>query len=224
MRLMKTIKYTGEMEIVSGLAIRGAGNDLNIGGADSEVIKNPITKTPYIPGSSLKGKMRSLLELKYGRREKDIKKEGKIIKEGKKDGDKPCGCGRKDCFICTIFGAHMNPGADSAPTRIIVRDCNLTKASLELIENLPLDGGFLEEKSENIINRNDGTAGSPRTMERVPAGLKFEVEIILQIFEGDSEQDMKERVEEGLRLLENSYLGGSGSRGYGQVKFSGDWV
>lgn len=218
MKLMKTIKYTGEMELLSGLAIKGANNDLSIGGADSEVIKNPITKMPYVPGSSLKGKIRSLLELKYGKTGDGNKNDPKL------KGSTPCKCGRKDCFVCTIFGAHMKPGAESAPTRIIVRDCNLTKDSLELIKNLPLDSGFLEEKSENIINRNDGTAGSPRTMERVPAGLKFEVEIILQLFEGDSEQGMKDKVEEGLCLLESSYLGGSGSRGYGQVKISGDWV
>ena len=67
MKLLKTVKYTGELELLSGLSIMGTNNDLNIGGTDSEVIKNPITKMPYIPGSSLKGKMRSLLELKYGK-------------------------------------------------------------------------------------------------------------------------------------------------------------
>ena len=224
MKLEKMIKYTGEMELLSGLAIKGADNDLSIGGADSEVIKNPITKMPYVPGSSLKGKIRSLLELKYEKTGDERKKLKNKNEYETIEGCTPCKCGRKDCFVCTIFGAHMNPGAASAPTRIIVRDCSLAKESLELIRNLPLDSGFLEEKSENIINRNDGTAGSPRTMERVPAGLKFEVEIILQIFEGDSEQNMKEKVEEGLKLLENSYLGGSGSRGYGHVKFTGNWV
>ncbi len=216
MKLEKTVKYTGEVELLSGMAIKGSDNGLSIGGADSEVIKNPITKMPYIPGSSLKGKMRSLLELKYGTRDK--------FGTGS-NGSKPCGCGRKDCFICTIFGAHMNPGAASAPTRIIVRDCDLTEDSANVIRNLPLDSGsFLEEKSENIIDRINGTAGSPRVMERVPAGLKFQVEIILQIFEGDNEEKMKGKVDEALALLEDSYLGGSGSRGYGHVKFTGSWV
>ena len=216
MKLMKTVKSTGEMELLTGLAIKGSDNDLSIGGADSEVIKNPITKIPYFPGSSLKGKMRSLLELKY-------EKTGNDQRMG--IGSTPCQCGKKDCFVCTIFGAHLNPHAASAPTRIIVRDCNLTEESMSLIRNMPLDSGsFIEEKAENIINRNDGTAGSPRVIERVPAGLKFGVEIILQIFEGDNENEMKSRVEEGLRLLENSYLGSSGTRGYGQVRFSGEWV
>lgn len=219
MKLIKTVKYVGEMELLTGLAIKGSNNELNIGGADSEVVKNPITKMPYVPGSSLKGKMRSLLELKYGKTG-DERKKGQLIK-----GSTPCKCGRKDCFVCTIFGAHMNPGAASAPTRIIVRDSNLTEESMHLIQNMPLDSGsYIEEKSENIINRNDGIAGSPRVMERVPAGLRFGVEIILQIFEGDNENDMKHKVEEGLGLLENSYLGSSGTRGYGQVKFSGEWV
>lgn len=218
MKLLKTVKYTGELELLSGLSIMGTNNDLNIGGTDSEVIKNPITKMPYIPGSSLKGKMRSLLELKYGKVSEGRVK-GKTVA-----GMLPCRCGRKDCFICTIFGAHMHPGADSAPTRIIVRDCDLTSESINAIRELSMENGnFLETKAENIINRNDGTAGSPRFMERIPAGLKFSVEILLQIFEGDDEENMKNKVEEALRLLENSYLGGSGSRGYGHVKFTGDW-
>ena len=212
MKLLKTVKYIGKMELLSGLSIQGTNNDLNIGGADSEVIKNPITKMPYVPGSSLKGKMRSLLELRYG----------KVGSAGK--STTPCKCGKRDCFVCTIFGAHMNPNAESAPTRIIVRDCNLAEESRNLIEKLPLDNGnFLEEKSENIIDRRNGTAGSPRVMERVPAGLKFDVNIVLQIFEDDDEKAMKDKVDEALNLLEDSYLGGSGSRGYGYVKFEGKW-
>ncbi len=210
-KLIKMDKYVGEIELLSGLAINGSGNDLHIGGADTEVIKNPITQMPYIPGSSLKGKMRSLLELKYGKWT-----QGRM--------GEPCGCGKKDCFICTIFGAYNNPRAESAPTRIIVRDCNLTKESEDLINNLPLDSGsYLEEKTENIIDRKQGIAGSPRTKERVPAGLSFSMEIVLQIFDEDNEQALKGYINEALELLQNSYLGNSGSRGYGQVKIEGDW-
>lgn len=216
MKLLKTVKYEGEMELLSGLAIKSSNNDLNIGGTDSEVIKNPITKMPYVPGSSLKGKMRSLLELKYGKTGYD-KRSG--------EGSTPCKCGKKDCYVCKIFGAYMNPGAESAPTRIIVRDCSLTEESLAIIHNMPFElGNFLEEKSENIINRNTGAAGSPRMIERVPAGMKFVVNIILQIFEGDDEQEMKKWVDEALSLIEDSYLGSSGSRGYGHVKFNGRWA
>lgn len=90
---------------------------------------------------------------------------------------------------------------------------------------MPLESGsFLEVKAENSINRNRGTADSPRFIERVPAGLSFDVEILLQIFEDDDEHVLKETVNEAMKLLENSYLGGSGSRGYGQVKFEGSWM
>ena len=208
MKLEKTVKYIGEVELLTGLSIRGTNNDLNIGGVDSEVIKNPLTGMPYIPGSSIKGKMRSLLELRYGKT---------------KNGD-PCRCGRKDCFICKIFGAYKNSKAESAPTRIIVRDANLTAESMELIQKMPLErGSFLEEKAENIINREKGTAGSPRVMERVPAGLKFDLNIVLQIFNDDDEEKLKGYVNEALEALQDSYLGGSGSRGYGSVKITGVW-
>lgn len=213
MKLIKMVTVKGTIKCVTGLAIRGMNSELSIGGADSEVVKNPLTGEPYIPGSSLKGKIRSQLERINGmkdRRQTPI-------------NDKPCGCGQKSCLICTIFGAHMNPGAQSAPTRIIVRDCVMTDAFRKVIDELPAErGSYLEVKAENMIKRNTGTAEAPRFMERVPAGAEFTLEIVLQIFQGDDEQRMLEYVKEGLSLVEQSYLGGSGSRGYGQVKFTYD--
>lgn len=215
MKLKKIISFDGTIECLTGIAIKSAGNDLGIGGADSEVIKNPLTGEPYIPGSSLKGKMRSQLERKYG------------AKAAPRNGDPalptdtdPCGCGEKSCPICTVFGAHFNTRAKSAPTRIIVRDCPMTEEFREKIQALPLErGSYLEVKAENIIDRKQGLAKSPRFMERVPAGASFELHIKLQIFEGDDEARLRALVEEGLRMVEDSCLGGSGSRGYGQVKF-----
>ena len=88
------------------------------------------------------------------------------------------------------------------------------------IQELPTErGSYLELKGENIINRKTGTAEHPRFIERVPAGAAFDFEILLQILEGDDEEALRGLVEEGLQLVEASYLGGSGSRGYGQVKF-----
>jgi CRISPR-associated protein Csm3 len=211
MKLQKIYKYAGTVELLTGLAIKGSGNELNIGGADSEVIKNPITGEPYIPGSSLKGKMRSQLEKTL-----DIK--------GNDTKGSPCGCGKTTCPVCVLFGAHRNPKALSAPTRIIVRDSHLSEESKEKIQERSIESGsYLELKAENIINRNNGTSESPRFMERVPAGLTFNLEIILQIFEGDDEKFLKETILKALNLVEESYLGGSGSRGYGQVKFEGEW-
>lgn len=214
MKLQKICKYEGTIKLITGLAIKGASNELNIGGADSEVVKNPLTGEPYIPGSSLKGKMRSQLERVYGMRNR----------YGKDEFSKPCGCGEKTCPVCTLFGAHMNTKAASAPTRIIVRDCEFTEDSRAVIQNMPVErGGYLELKAENLIQRDKGTAEAPRFMERVPAGLGFKIEILLQVFEGDREEQLKGEIEKALGLVEESYLGGSGSRGYGQVKFEGEW-
>ena len=215
MKLENVITISGKIYCITGLCIGGSSNALEIGGISQEVIKNPLTKEPYIPGSSLKGKMRSELEKKYGSKREDKKTKELVVEE-----KEPCGCGKKDCFICTIFGAHKNPGADSGPTRIIVRDAMFTEEFRSVIKDLPIDhGSYLERKVENIIQRDTGTANSPRTIERIPEGASFNFEIILRIFEGDDAKAMLECVEEGLRLLELSYFGGSGSRGSGQVKF-----
>lgn len=214
MKLQKICKYEGTIKLVTGLAIKGASNELNIGGADSEVVKNPLTGEPYIPGSSLKGKLRSQLERVYGMRNAYKKDEF----------SQPCGCGEKTCMVCCLFGAHRNPKASSAPTRIIVRDCEFTEDSMAEIQKMPLErGGYLELKAENLIKRDKGTADAPRFIERIPAGLEFKLEILLQVFEGDKEEQFKGEIEKALRLVELSYLGGSGSRGYGQVKFEGEW-
>lgn len=111
------------------------------------------------------------------------------------------------------FGAHKKQNAKSAPTRIIVRDAMLSEESKEMIKSLPLaNRSYVERKVENIIKRDIGTADSPRTIERVPAGMSFDFEIILRIFEGDEEGKLLAFVKEGLEAVESSYLGGSGSR------------
>lgn len=213
MRLDKIVTFTGTIFCVSGLSIGASSNPLEIGGISQEVIKNPITKEPYIPGSSLKGKMRSELEKIYGAYVMN-KKTGRLELNSKN----PCGCGKITCPICVIFGAHKKNGARSAPTRIIVRDATLSKEAKDIIRKFPNDQrSYLERKTENIIVRDSGTAGSPRIIERVSAGMSFDFEIVLRIFEGDNEKELVDKVKEGLELVEKSYLGGSGSRGSGQV-------
>ena len=217
-KLKKICKYNAVLHLNSGLSIKGNNNDINIGGLDCEVIKNPVTREVYIPGSSVKGKMRSLLELSS---DKGVNVQ--TDKKGQPYAD-PCRCGI--CDICRVFGAHKNPNAKSAPTRIIVRDALLTDASREMIQNMPMESGsYLEVKAENSINRATGTANSPRFIERVPAGMEFNLEVVLQIFEGDDEASLKGLIAKGLTILENSYLGGSGSRGYGSISIKdGAWT
>lgn len=203
MKLKKIVKFEGKVVCLTGLCIGGTNNDINIGGLDKEVIKNPVTNEPYIPGSSLKGKMRSQLEKIKGIQ-----------------GKTPCNCGKYECDVCLLFGSHSKPGAASDPTRIIVRDAKLSEETKTLFQNLPAErGNYLEYKTENYVNRETGAAETPRSFERVPEGAKFDMEILLQLFDQDDEKRLVNAVKQSLKLVELSYLGGSGSRGYGKVRF-----
>ncbi len=206
MKLKKIKVIKGRIFCETGLHIGGSQDEIEIGGVDLPVIKHPITKEPYIPGSSLKGKMRSTLERKYD----------KVTNKGE-----PCGCGKEDCLICRVFGPHKNTSHSLGPTRILVRDSKLSQETRNENKELAVKGGVLplENKTENIINRLKGTAEHPRSLERVPAGSKFDMEIAVQIFEGDNEQDIIDFIKEGLLLVQETYLGGFGSRGSGKVKF-----
>lgn len=207
LKLKKYVLISGIIHCRTGLRIGGSKDEIEIGGMDYPIIRHPVTKHPYIPGSSLKGKLRTLLEYKYD----------KVGSEGK-----PCGCGKPDCPVCPMFGPHFNPKHKLGPTRLICRDALLTEDSVALLEPMLEDGlQYAEVKSENIIDRRTGIAakGGLRTQERVPAGTEFDFNLALRVFEGDNETDMLARVAEGLRLLEADYLGGSGTRGYGQVEF-----
>jgi CRISPR-associated protein Csm3 len=200
---------------VDGFRIGGSGGGLEIGGnvdANLSVIKNPANDEPYIPGSSLKGKLRSCLE----------KEAGKMSGAGT-----PCDCGSKTCTICVLFGAHPRRGRrdapDSAPTRIVVRDAAMTEGSKKDWEHRIEEGRpLLEEKTENLVNRMSGTAQDPRTGERVLAGTRFGGEIVVHIYEGDDEEKFAKEIRHGLAIIqEASALGASGSRGSGKVRFEG---
>ena len=210
--LLKNIhSLSGRIVLRSGLHI-GAGKDsVEIGGLDQPIIKDPVSGNPYIPGSSIKGKMRSLLETSvFMARSADTRR---CVMEGK-----PCSCGRKDCPACTLFGAHTS--ADKCedglgPTRLLVRDAVLTDAFRELSRQGQLP---MEIKYENIINRVSGVAEHPRPLERVPAGTEFDFQMALRVYEGD-DAELVQWVYKGLKLVELDALGGCGSRGSGQVRF-----
>ena len=193
----------GVITCETGLRIGGSTESIEIGGMENPIIRHPITDEPYIPGSSLKGKVRSLLELKHGR----------VSPTGE-----PCGCGQ--CMICRVFGPHKNPRHKLGPTRILVRDAALTDESKAWLEKAREDRGlfYAEVKTENIVNRLTGTAEHPRTIERVPADTEFKFEIAVRLFEDDDEAQIMSLIQEGLDLLQQDYLGSSGSRGYGKVK------
>jgi len=200
-KLVKKIKIQTSITLVTGLHIGGSSDNVEIGGIDNPVIKLATRgNEPYIPGSSLKGKMRCLLEQTAG-----------APKVG------------MDQKVNNLFGITESRtlNTDNKPSKLIVRDAILSKESKEaLLACDNLDMPYTENKWENVIDRTKGVAEHPRQSERVPAGAVFNAEFVLNIWDDDNEEELMALFEKGIRLLENDYLGGSGSRGYGQIKFA----
>ena len=199
-QLKKKIRIRTTITLITGLHIGGNQENVEIGGIDNSVIKLANSgNQPYIPGSSLKGKMRCLLEQTAG-----FPKIGFYSE------------------VNNLFGItenKENKETVTRPSKLIVRDSMLTDESAkQLLECENLDMPYTENKFENTINRVDGSA-NPRQLERVPAGAVFNAEFILNIWDDDNEQEMLKLFEKGISLVENDYIGGSGSRGYGQIKF-----
>ena len=206
---------TATLELVTGLRIGAGDSEMHIGGVDNTVIKHPHTQSPYIPGSSLKGKMRSLLEWRSGA----VKEEAL----GWKDFEKASGATQAEVKrILQLFGISGDAklGVEQmntvGPTRISFWDCNLNH---EWEKQIREDNFALTEvKSENRINRISGVAEHPRQTERVPAGAQFDFRLSIKKLAGDGDELMV-TVLQGLKLLELDSVGGSGSRGYGKVRF-----
>ena len=224
LELRKKIFIKGEITIKTGIHIGGSSLGLSIGGADKVVIRNPITNLPYIPGSSIKGKMRSLLEKSYNLIEiKSKEEDGKTLWKGEL-------CQDPEEDIVQLFGYSADAkGAEQptfAPTRLTVRDGRLLNES-KLAEAEHTDMYCTEIKTEVSIDRLT-SAANPRNFERVPAGAIFELDMVLDLYNVDYEnsENAKNRankfvnlVKQGLSLIEDDYLGGQGTRGYGQVQF-----
>jgi CRISPR-associated protein Csm3 len=192
-KLVKKILVSTKLTVVTGLHIGGSKDSVEIGGIDTPVIKVATRKNqPYIPGSSLKGKMRCLLEQVNG-----------ATAVGKSE------------TVNNLFGYASN----NQPSKLIVRDAYLTADSVEKLVAASLDMPYTENKYENTIDRVKGKAEHPRQSERVPAGAEFEVEMVINVWDDDNADKLKQMLQQGIALIENDYLGGSGSRGYGQVKF-----
>lgn len=215
-KLMSQKIIRGTITVETGLHIGGSSDTIEIGGMDNPIIINPVTKEPYIPGSSLKGKMRSLLEWKLG----------KIELKGWEMGQ-PYGFHPEDSDnhpISRIFGTTSDD-ALLGPTRLIVRDAFVSKKyreqKIEENENWTWFD-MIEEKTENAINRITARA-NPRPIQRVVPGTEFDFEMVYRIFDfgdnGDVDRGFFDNVLDGLKLVEMDALGGSGSRGCGKVSF-----
>jgi CRISPR-associated protein Csm3 len=205
------------LEVLTGLRIGAGDSEIHIGGVDNTVVKHPLTGSPYIPGSSLKGKMRSLLEWRSG-----------AVKEaplGAKDLAKAPETQQAEIKrILQLFGIGGGDVKDDAKlvselgsSRLSFWDCSLDEAWEKTVrDNNQL---LTEVKSENVINRISGVAEHPRNTERVPAGAKFVFKLSVKQLAGDDEA-LLDTVLQGLKLIEHDSLGGSGSRGYGKVRFA----
>lgn len=231
-KLEKIISIKADMVVLTGIKIGGAKDKFDIGGLDNPVIRTVVPvkflketigvseeilkeiseekveeylMIPYIPGSSLKGRMRALLELKYGKTNN-----GEVSTEE---------------HLRKVFGVSATEAEkdEITITRAIFRDAYPTKETIEMWlkeKESTFDLGT-ELKIENKIDRLTSKSKSLRNMERVIPGSKFKVEINLLIFDEDirKEQNWIELIKEGFKLIEETYLGGCGTRGYGKVKF-----
>lgn len=194
-QITKTVVLKYNIILETGLHIGGSKDSYGIGGIDSPVIKNPLNNQPIIPGSSLKGKIRMLMEV--------VETDEYSAQINKRN-------------VINMFGArNENDKEDSSITRIVFRDLALTKESVKELESKLGEGFYTEIKAENSIDRVKSKS-NPRFQERVPAGAIFEGECIIQ-FQSIDEVDYVDLLKLGFKLLEHNYLGGSGSRGYGKV-------
>lgn len=199
-----------EIEAKSGLHIGVPESSLSIGGVDNVIVRDPFTNRPYIPGSSLKGKMRSQMEKFHGLRQN--RSIGKVSIHSCDSPQMYAGC-----VVCHIYGL---PGEQpfSTSTRLVVRDVQLSEKGVQRLETAKTDLPFSEVKWEVAIDRVT-SAATPRQMERVPARAVFgPAEMIYSIYEDDDLDRFSDLIE-GMQLLEDDYLGGSGSRGSGKVAF-----
>lgn len=188
------IQITGKIEVVTGMHIGSSSAFAAIGAVDSPIVKDARTKLPMIPGSSFKGKMRTLLAKVYNEN-----------LANKPDDDAPC--------LTRLFGSAKKDQVKRS--RVLIADMIMSNA--QELRNQGLQS-LTEVKFENTINRVNAVA-TPRQIERAIRGSVFDLDII---YEAEEEKEIVEDMEilaNGFRLLQYDYLGGNGSRGYGKVKF-----
>lgn len=260
--LLGKLTLTSQLSAETGLHIGGGGENLDIGGLDKPVIRDPLTKYPYLPGSSIKGKLRSILERLLN---KPLNRKGgsgtwRYESDDLNDGFTEVKDrfiiayeGARTCKISRLFGStggsnfwmpietareeglyeenknndtseinkqnciKINRGRN-APARLIIRDCHLIPESAEKLKQVDTGLYMTEWKFENGIDRVTAAA-NPRQLERVPAGSKFQFELVYTVENKDQVIEDLQNIAIALAILEDDALGGHGSRGYGKVRF-----
>ncbi len=208
-KFLGTIIIKGKIKAETGLLIGGLSEEIRIAKIDSTIIRDPITNMPVIPGSTLKGKMRSLLEYFHDK----VGENGNVHN-----------CDNPNCDICRPFGSSEEKEAKNpwGPTRLIVRDALLDEETKKQLERFGYHD-YVELKGENVINRLTSQA-TPRFFERVPRGSKFDFEMDYLVFSvgndnGKTDVEKLKQVFLAMSLLEDAGIGGSVSRGYGKISF-----
>ncbi len=210
----------GSIVVKTGLHIGGSKTSLDIGGLDLSVIKTAEKEVPFIPGSSLKGKLRSLLAREVG--SQDV------------DSDLAYHADLFEIFGFPASNTEDEPNGGISQkytsTRLLVRDAFLNTQPFKDEEFQNLDFEYTEEKWENTIDRRTGKALHPRQLERVPAGAEFTFSMVYNVFDDFIKQNEDQiniykcnwhlgQIRKAMKYLEDDYLGGHGSRGYGQISF-----
>lgn len=191
------ILITAEIVVKTGMHIGGSSEFSAIGAVDNVIIRDPLTQRPIIPGSSLKGKLRTLLARSTAA--------GGFVKDIKEDSD----------IIKRMFGSH----APIMPARLQFYDVFMNEDSVQRIEKMNTDLYLSEIKFENTINRTTCMA-NPRQIERVPAGSIFDFKLVYNVENAAELAEDMGKLAETFKLLSYDYLGGHGSRGYGRVEFN----
>lgn len=218
--ILGKIQITGTIECLTGLHIGASKENVEIGAIDAPVVRDPITREPYIPGSSLKGKMRALLE-KALAPELGIFETTKRRNIGTRNNEVWVHVCEKaedaiNCPICRLFGSTGKDGGKNFPARLIVRDAYLTEESVNKLSDIDTGLQYTEWKFENAIDRVT-SAANPRQLERVPKGAEFEFELIYNVEDKETLEKDLENIKLAIELIKLDSLGGHGSRGYGKV-------
>lgn len=218
--LLGKIVISGTIECLTGMHIGASKENMEIGAIDAPVVRDPITREPYIPGSSLKGKLRSLLEKALSSTNTNIANNKRNIGTHMNpihihvcdDANTA-----NNCYLCRIFGSTGKDGGKNFPARLIVRDAYLLPESVEKLSEIDTGLQYTEWKFENAIDRVT-SAANPRQLERVPRGAEFQFELIYNVEDDSHIEDDLKNLKLAIDLLQLDSLGGHGSRGYGKVK------
>lgn len=185
------ILISGKIEILTGMHIGGSDSFSAIGAIDAPVIRDTLSGLPIIPGSSIKGKMRTLLARELS---------DNIVLQNANDDP---------LEVRRLFGSNRDKKVQ--PSRLIFRDCTL-------INKEELNYSATEVKFENTINRSTGVA-NPRQIERVVPGAMFDFSVVYDVHEIDEVDEDFANIVLAMQMLQVDYLGGHGTRGYGKVRF-----